>query len=161
VIGASGGVGSFFVQLAAAAGAAVIAPGLPEDRDYLRDLGAREVPDRKDRRAYTDGVEAVLDLVTRTPDTWPLKPGGRLASPLGAAGEGPGRSNPFASPTPANLDRLAQLLDGGSLRVPIQRTFPLLRATAAPRQLADRHTQGKLAIAVAQSGKRRGFPRRP
>ena len=36
VVGASGGVGSFFVQLAAAAGATVIAPALTEDNEYLR-----------------------------------------------------------------------------------------------------------------------------
>ena len=36
VVGASGGVGSFFVQLAAAAGATVIAPALTEDDAYLR-----------------------------------------------------------------------------------------------------------------------------
>jgi NADPH2:quinone reductase len=35
VVGASGGVGSFAVQLAAHAGATVLAPGLPEDTDYL------------------------------------------------------------------------------------------------------------------------------
>ena len=46
VVGATGGVGSFFVQLAANAGANVIAPALPEDRDYLRELGASDVIDR-------------------------------------------------------------------------------------------------------------------
>jgi NADPH:quinone reductase-like Zn-dependent oxidoreductase len=45
VVGASGGVGSFFVQLAAAAGANVIAPALPEDHDYLRRLGVGELID--------------------------------------------------------------------------------------------------------------------
>src|SRR5215204_1003159 len=42
VVGANGGVGSFAVQLAANAGATMIAPGLPEDEDYLRDLGISE-----------------------------------------------------------------------------------------------------------------------
>ncbi len=35
IVGATGGVGSFAVQLAARAGAAVVAPALPEDQDYL------------------------------------------------------------------------------------------------------------------------------
>jgi NADPH:quinone reductase-like Zn-dependent oxidoreductase len=35
VVGANGGVGSFAVQLAADAGATVIAPALPEDEEYL------------------------------------------------------------------------------------------------------------------------------
>ena len=43
VVGATGGVGSLAVQLAARAGAAVIAPALPEDESYLRDLGVAEV----------------------------------------------------------------------------------------------------------------------
>jgi NADPH:quinone reductase len=46
VIGATGGVGSFFVQLAAHADAHVIAPALRQDRDYLRELGAAEILDR-------------------------------------------------------------------------------------------------------------------
>jgi NADPH:quinone reductase len=36
IVGATGGVGSFAVQLAARAGATVVAPALPEDETYLR-----------------------------------------------------------------------------------------------------------------------------
>jgi NADPH:quinone reductase len=39
VVGAAGGVGSLAVQLAVAAGATVVAPALPEDEEYLRELG--------------------------------------------------------------------------------------------------------------------------
>jgi NADPH2:quinone reductase len=154
VIGAAGGVGSFFVQLAAAAGATVIAPGLREDGDYLLGLGAADVPDRGGdvgayiREQHPDGVDALLDVVG-APDSTVLKPGGRVASPIGAAGEGPGHTNLMAFPTVANLERLAKLLDDGTLRVPIQETFPLERADAALQALPDTHTQGKLAIKVA------------
>jgi NADPH:quinone reductase-like Zn-dependent oxidoreductase len=155
VVGAAGGVGSFFVQLAAAAGAKVIAPALPEDYDYLRGLGARELVDRNGdaaaavREAHPDGVDAVLDVVSWTPDTSLLRDGGRLASPLGAAGEGPGRFNVMASPTPANLQRLAELLDAGTLRVPIQRTYGLEQAGEALQALPAAHTQGKLGLTIA------------
>ncbi len=155
VLGASGGVGSFFVQLAAAAGANVIAPALPEDREYLRGLGASEVTDRNAdvvayvREHYPEGVDALLDVVSRTPDASVLKQEGRLASPLGAAGEGSGRTNLMASPTTSNLERLAQLLDAGTLRVPIQHTYPLEQAGTALQALASTHTQGKLAITIA------------
>jgi len=104
VIGATGGVGSFFVQLAAAAGATVIAPALPEDHDYLRALGVTELIDRNAdlaiavSEAHPEGVEAILDLANFSPDTAALKEGGRLASPLGAAGEGTGRFNLMAQP---------------------------------------------------------------
>jgi len=154
VVGASGGVGSFFVQLAAAAGASVIAPGLPEDREYLRGLGAGEIVDRNAdvasdvRERHPEGVDALLDLVSPTPDASVLKPNARLASPLGAAGEGPGRTNLMASPTAANLERLARLLNAGTLRVPVQHTYPLEQAGAALEALAGTHTQGKRAITI-------------
>lgn len=146
VVGANGGVGSFFVQLAAAAGANVIAPALPEDRDYLQGLGVRELVERD---ARPDGVDAILDVVSFTPDTSPLKESGRLASPLGAAGDGPGRFNVMAEPTPANLQRLAELLDSGALRVPIQRTYRLEEAGEALAALPTGHTQGKLSLTIA------------
>ena len=65
VIGASGGVGSFFVQLARRAGAHVVAPALPEDTDYLHGLGVSETLDRDSdlaaqvRERFPDGVDAV------------------------------------------------------------------------------------------------------
>ena len=82
------------------------------------------------------------------PDTSPLKAGGRLASPLGAAGEGPGRFNVMAEPTPANLTRLAELLDTGALRVPIQRSYALEQAGEALAALPTTHTQGKLSLTI-------------
>lgn len=160
VVGASGGVGSFAVQLAAHAGATVIAPALPEDEDYLRGLGVGELLERdadtaaavRERHPY--GVDALLDLVSYAPDGFDanaatLKAGGRAASPNSAAGDGPGRSNPMATPTPENLQRLAELLDGGVLRVPIQDGYGLDDAGDALHALATTHTQGKIGIRVA------------
>jgi NADPH2:quinone reductase len=154
VVGATGGVGSFFVQLAADAGAHVIAPAFPEDEEYLRELGVDEViPRAADlestvRKQHTEGVDAILDLVSFAPDASLLKAGGRLASPLGAAGDGPGRSNVMAQPTPENLTRLARLVDAGTLRVPIQGQFPLAEAGDALSALQTSHTQGKIALVV-------------
>lgn len=48
IVGATGGVGSLAVQLAARAGATVVAPALPEDEDYLRELGVTELLPRND-----------------------------------------------------------------------------------------------------------------
>ena len=78
-----------------------------------------------------------------------LKEGGRLASPLGAAGEGPGRVNLMASGTTANLERLGRLLETGALRVHIQDTYPLEQAGTALQRLTGSHTQGKVALAIA------------
>jgi NADPH:quinone reductase len=154
IVGATGGVGSF--QLAAQAGATVVAPALPEDEEYLRGLGVTEVLPREGdvaaavRERFPDGVDALLDLVNYAPGTYEaaLKDGARVASPTGAAGEGPGRTMVMAQPTTANLDRVAQLLDSGSLKVPVQATYELDRAAEALQALGATHTQGKLAIRV-------------
>ena len=154
VVGATGGVGSFFVQLAASVGANVIAPALPEDESYLRDLGVSEILDRNAdlaaavREAHPDGVDALFDVVSQAPDASLLKEGGRLASPLGAAGEGEGRFNVMAVPSPTNLQRLGELLADGALRVPIQRSYTLEQVGDALQALPTSHTQGKLGITI-------------
>jgi NADPH2:quinone reductase len=157
IVGATGGVGSLAVQLAADAGATIVAPALPEDEQYLRGLGVTEVVPREGdvaaavRERFPDGVDALLDLVNYAPGNYDaaLKDGARVASPTGAAGEGPGRTMVIAQPTTANLDRVARLLDTGALKVPLQDTYELDRAAEALQALANSHTQGKLAIRVS------------
>jgi NADPH:quinone reductase len=160
IIGAAGGVGSFAVQLARHAGAHVIAPGLPQDEGFLADLGVDHViPRDGDVVAHTreledGGVAALVDTVSRSPEELEvyaasLADGGRVASPVRAAGEGPGRHNVGGSTEDGALEELAQLLEEGVLRVPIQHTYRLEEAGAALADLPGKHTQGKLAIAVA------------
>lgn len=155
VVGASGGVGSFAVQLGVRAGATVVAPALSEDEAYLRQLGVGELLPRNGdldsvtRERRPDGFDSILDLVSFTGDSAPLlKEGGRLASTLGAAGDGPGRVNVMAAPTRENLQRLAGLLGEGMLRVPVHATYELAQAPDALNALSTTHTQGKLAIRV-------------
>ena len=66
----------------------------------------------------------------------------------GAAGEGPGRTNVGAAPTTENLERLAGLLEDGTLSVPIQASYPLAQVDQALKDLAGQHTQGKLAVTL-------------
>jgi NADPH:quinone reductase-like Zn-dependent oxidoreductase len=156
VIGATGGVGSLAVQLAAHAGATVIAPGLPEDEPYLHNLGVTDVLPRDDnlvahvRERYPDGVDALLDLVSYTPGSYDasLKTDARIASTAGAAGEGAGRTNVMAVPSVENLQRLGALLADGSLRVPVQATYTLAQAPEALAARAGTHSQGKIAIQI-------------
>src|SRR5829696_9083663 len=156
IVGATGGVGSLAVQLAARSGATVVAPALPEDEAYLRGLGVGELLPRDGdlaaaaRERHPDGFDAVLDLVNYAPDVPAtlVKDGGGVASPTGAAGEGPGRTMIMAASTPENLARLARLLADGTLRVPVQATYELAQAPDALAALADTHTQGKLAIRI-------------
>jgi NADPH:quinone reductase len=157
VIGATGGVGSVVVQLAAAAGATVIAPALPEDEDYLRGLGVNELLPREGdvvaavRERRPDGVDAIVDVASWTPGGYDaaLKDGGRISSPTNAAGEGCGRTNVMSVPSPELLGRIAQQLADGTVKVQIQRTYDLAEAPEAMQALGADHTQGKLALRVA------------
>jgi NADPH:quinone reductase len=156
VAGATGGVGSLAVQLAAKVGATIVAPALPEDEEFLRGLGVSEIVSRDGdvaaavRERFPDGVDALLDLVNYAPGTYDaaLKDGARIASPTGAAGEGPGRTMVMAAPTAENLQRLGALLADGTLRVPVQATYELAQAPEALAALTGEHTHGKLAIEV-------------
>jgi NADPH:quinone reductase len=133
--------------------------GVPEDENYLRDLGVSEVLERDAdiaalvRERHPEGIAALLDLVSYTSDGFDayasaLKPCRRGASPNSAAGEGPGRTNVMAVPSPENLDRLGQLLEASTLRVHIQSTYSLARSGEALRAFRTAHTQGKLGIQV-------------
>jgi NADPH:quinone reductase-like Zn-dependent oxidoreductase len=156
VVGATGGVGGAAAQLAVAAGATVIAPGLPEDEEFLRGLGVSEVVPREGdvaaavRERHPDGVDAILDAASFTPGGYDgaLKAGGRVSSPTNAAGQGPGRTNVMNAPSPEVLGRIARHLADGTLRVPIQRSYDLDEAPEALQELARGHTQGKTVLRV-------------
>jgi NADPH:quinone reductase-like Zn-dependent oxidoreductase len=47
------------------------------------------------------------------------------------------------------LRRLAELLDAGTLRVPIEQTYRLGQAGEALQSLPTTHTQGKLSLTIA------------
>lgn len=121
-----------------------------------RGLGASEIVPREGdvaaavRERFPDGVDALLDLVNYVPGTYDaaLKDGARIASPTGAAGEGPGRTMVMAASTAENLQRLGGLLEDGTLRIPVQATYELAQAPETLATLVGEHTQGKLAIAV-------------
>jgi NADPH2:quinone reductase len=144
------------VQLAARAGATIIAPALREDADYLRELGVTEHVDRHCdvvaavRDGHPDGVDALLDLVSYATGAFDgaLRDGARVASSNGAAGEGPGRTNVMAVPSDDNLRRLGAMLADGTVQVHIHDTFELDRAADALQALATEHVHGKLAISV-------------
>jgi NADPH:quinone reductase-like Zn-dependent oxidoreductase len=158
VVGATGGVGSIVVQLAAHAGATILAPGLPEDEQFLRDLGVTEVLPRDGdvvaavRERHPGGVDAIVDVVTGytlTAYEAALADGGRIASPTNAAGEGAGRTNVMHTPTADLLARVAQHLAAGTITVPIQHTYELARAPGAMQAFSNGHTVGKIAVRIA------------
>jgi NADPH:quinone reductase-like Zn-dependent oxidoreductase len=96
IVGATGGVGSYAIQLAARRGARVIATARQESEAFARELGAAEVIDhsRGDlvgsvQAAHPDGIDAVIDVVSDQVALGRiaglLKEGGRLASSVYAA----------------------------------------------------------------------------
>lgn len=152
---ASGGVGSFAVQLAARAGARVIGTASPANHAYLRELGAEPV-------AYGEhlveevlalapaGVDVIADLVggpALDATTALLCSGGRLASIVDArrVAELGGRYV-FVRPDAAGLAGLARLAADGGLRVPVAATFPLERAADALAAVEAGHTRGKVVV---------------
>ena len=161
VSGATGGVGSFAVQLAAARGARVIATARPGDgAAFVEELGADVVVDytgdlvAQVREAAPDGVDVALHFAGDGATLASLvRDGGRLASALGFsldddAGRGITSYPLMATPDPATLLALAALVVEGGLRVPIQRTYELVDATAALRDFTG-GTRGKLIVAIA------------
>nr|WP_256435435.1 zinc-binding dehydrogenase [Aeromicrobium sp. CFBP 8757] len=158
VHGASGGVGSFAVQIARSLGARVIGTASEGNHDYLRGLGAEPVTygeglvDRV-RELAPDGVTAVLDLSGSDLDTTPqvLAGGdhGRVASIVdGETVKQLGGHYVFVRPDADDLDELASLFDDGTLTVEIAATFPLDEAQKAWELNQDGHTRGKIVITV-------------
>lgn len=162
IVGATGGVGTFAIQLAALRGAHVIASVRPGDEDFVIGLGAAETVDYTGdvaaaiRERYPDGIDSVIDAVNRDHDAFAtlagvVREGGRAASVVGGAGESSqigevGVSN--AGGNPAHLPALADLVVQGSLRVAIRRTYALADAAKALEDFANEHTLGKLVVTM-------------
>lgn len=149
VVGATGGVGSFAVQLAAQRGATVIATAKAGGEDaYVRGLGAIDAVDYATgdvaeavSARYPAGIDVLIDLVSRG-DAFAavaglVRAGGRIATTLGAAdidglaARGIRATNVMGVPTPAKLDALAAQVAAGTIRVEMQWAFPLAEAAAA------------------------------
>ena len=172
VIGASGGVGSYAVQLAKAFGAEVTGVAGTAKLDLVRSLGADRVLDHT-RDDYADGsqhYDLVLDIAGN-PGLSRLR---RALTPTGTAvlvgGEdggnltgGMNRSlralvlSRFVSQRlvwflsrerGSDLERLAELLGSGQVTPSIDRTYPLDRVEDAMRHLASGQVRGKVALTV-------------
>lgn len=155
--GASGGVGSFAVQIAKSLGARVLGTASEGNHGYLRDLGAEpfEYGDglvERVRAAVPEGVTAVLDLnggdLDVSPDLLTETSAGRIVSIIDPAVKEMGGQYVFVSPDADDLDSLARLFDDGILTVEIAATFELADAQQAWDLSQEGHTRGKIAITV-------------
>ncbi|MFD1931069.1 NADP-dependent oxidoreductase [Nonomuraea mangrovi] len=158
ISGATGGVGAFAIQLAAARGATVIATAAPgEQTAFVTALGARHAVDPADlatrvRDLAPDGVAAALHLAgDGDAVAGLLAPGGRFVSTMHHVPDttelGITASTVMAAPDRATLGRLAADVVAGRLRVPVARVYPL---EESGRAIADftGGTLGKLGITI-------------
>jgi NADPH:quinone reductase-like Zn-dependent oxidoreductase len=175
VLGASGGVGTFAVQIAKHLGARVTGVSSTGKLDLVRSLGADEVIDYTTDDPPADGrrYDVIIDIGgnRRLRDLRrALTPGGTLVI---VGGETDGRwlggtdrqlramaLSPFvgqrlgtfiSSENAAGLDDLRALIDEGRVGPAVDRTYPLEAIADALDRLVDGRVAGKVVIAVAPS----------
>ncbi len=182
IIGASGGVGTFAVQIAKAQGASVTGVCSTDKADLVASLGADRVIDHTcdDLTDTKDRYDVILDAVGTTP----LRHLRRLLTRHGTlvvTGNADGGRwfggldrqlralvwSPFVTQRltafvsrecHGDLERLAALAATGALVPSIERTYPLADAPVAMRRLAAGRARGKLVIvpSATRSGEGEG-----
>lgn len=171
IVGASGGVGSFAVQIAKAFGAEVTGVCSTAKVDAVHALGADRVIDytREDfaggrrydvildiggnrrlshlRRALTARGTLVI-VGGETQGRWLGGTDRQLRALLLSAFVAQKLGTFIASENAADLMVLRELIESGAITPAIDRTYPLSEVAAAIRYLLDGHAQGKIVIAV-------------
>ena len=166
VNGASGGVGTFAVQIAKALGANVTGVCSTRNVDMVRAIGADHVIDYT-QEDFTQGgprYDLILDNVANRPSSAcrrALTPRGTLLPNSGHAGMGyiikafvtslfvRQQGRPFVStPKTEDLVTLKDLIESGKVTPVIDRTYTLPETPEAFRYLGEGHARGKVVITV-------------
>lgn len=163
ILGASGGVGTYAVQIAKALGAEVTGISGPDSQAFVSGLGADHTVSYRDTRLedLPGGYDLVFDTVgaARPAEVFGLLKSGGLFLPLnfglpeiGAALTNPLRARKIrleVNPDRAeDLARLTGLVEAGSLRPMIDTRFPLAEARAAHALVETRHRQGSVILTM-------------
>ncbi len=171
VNGASGGVGSFAVQIGKILGAEVTGVCSTANVELVRSLGADHVVDyaNDDFTAGADRYDLILDNIENRPLSAvrrALTPGGTLVLNSGTGATGlrmlarlvwPLVLSPFTShrlrrflsnPKRTDLEWLAQRAVEGTLRPVIGSTYTLAETAAALRMIESGHARGKVVVTV-------------
>lgn len=170
VVGASGGVGSFAVQIAAAFGATVTGVAGPTKLDLVRQLGAAHVLDHTRDALPERRYDVVLDIGGNTAVSRLRAAMTRTGTLVIVGGENGGRVlgglqrqlaatvlSPFVrqrlgtfvcKENAADLAILTGLLDAGQLTPAVDQVLPLASAAQALQLLLDGAVRGKLVLSV-------------
>jgi len=158
---ASGGVGSFAVQIAKHLGAYVIATGSQAKKDFIMGLGADEFIDYKqdDFEQHVSNIDLVFvavggnNIVERSLVV--IKPNGRLISLLDEIDEKKAQSQNIhyarmiVEPSKIGLNTIADMLESNQLQVTIDSVFSLDDAKKAMIKSESARATGKIVIEVA------------
>ena len=169
--GASGGVGTFAVQIAKSFGAEVTAVCSTRNVDMVRSIGADHVIDYTKEDFTQNGQR--YDLILAANGYHPISEYKRALSPNGiyvmSGGSmtqvsqamllGPWISmtgskkmgNVMAKPNQKDLVFMKELLEAGKVVPVIDRRYPLREVPEALRYLEEGHAQGKVVITVHQA----------
>lgn len=176
IVGASGGVGTFAVQIAKALGAEVTGVCSTTKLELVRSIGADRVIDytQDDFATGRERYDLILDIGGNsalrrlrgalTPRGTLVIVGGEdggrwtggFGRPLRAVALSPFVRQRLTMKTPrehyADLERLVALIEAGKLTPIIEQTYPLHETPDAMRHLEAGHARGKLVITVIDPG---------
>ena len=168
ITGASGGVGTFAVQIAKAFGADVTGVCSTGKVDLVRSIGADHVVDytREDFTENREEYDLILDAgayrsildcrrALRPDGTYVLVGGSTrrlveamLVGPVLSAIDGRTMGNLLAHPDREDLLTIGELVEAGDVTPVIDRRFPLAEVPEAIRYLEGGHARGKVVVAV-------------
>jgi NADPH:quinone reductase-like Zn-dependent oxidoreductase len=174
VNGASGGIGSFAVQIAKSLGAEVTGVCSTRNVDLVRSIGADHVIDytkvdftrtgqRYDfildnvaNRSLSDLRNALTPKGTLVPNgggfnhRWIASAGRIVGAKLSFAFVGQSVVTFIASPKQENLAALSEFLEAGKVTPVIDRTYPLSEARQAIDHVGGGHARGKVVISLVK-----------
>jgi len=159
--GASGGVGTFAVQLAKWKGAYVIGTASGKNTRFVEELGANEMIDYEttDFSSQVKDIDVVFDTrggEVQQKSLTVLKPGGIIVSTVGIEDEAAIKAKGLRSAAymaqsrTKDLQQIAELIDSGKVIPVISKIFPLKDAAEAHRLGEKGHVRGKIVLQVKE-----------
>jgi NADPH:quinone reductase-like Zn-dependent oxidoreductase len=157
--GGAGGIGSTAIQLTKSIGAYVVTTVSTDDMDFVKGLGADEVLDYKEQKfeEIVKDMDAVFDTVggdTLEKSVDVVKNGGIIVSMKGQPDETLTKEKNVTAigqvtgVTRERLEKLAELVDSGKIKIQIDKTFPLDKAKDAFVYQVSHSPRGKVVIAM-------------